>query len=269
VWGENTGHGFGAAGSSSAIGVFGGLPGSQGLLGKPSTAVGLWGTTVTLQYPSDNGDGVLGEGKNGVHGRSRSPMDSGVYGENTGGGTGVAGLTNGENGPKGTVAGVWGVNQGAGAGVRGTGGKTGVLGECNGRLGSNGVHGFGAAEGSGVRGTGGVYGVIGEGPIGVRGESSVQGVFSASIGVLAESTVGGTGLRANASGGTGVSASGGLGGVFEGSIAPLQLVPSQIPGHPTSGQHSMGELYVDVQGVLWFCIASGTSGGTWKKVQLV
>jgi hypothetical protein len=115
------------------------------------------------------GDGVLGEGVNGVHGRSKSPTDSGVYGENTGGGTGVAGLTNGATGPNGIVAGVWGVNQGPGAGVRGTGG---------------------------------------------------------------------------------------LGGVFEGSIAPLQLVSSQIPGHPTSGQHSMGELYVDVQGVLWFCIAT-------------
>jgi hypothetical protein len=96
--------------------------------------------------------GILGhcDGGNGVHGQSGSATDSGVYGENTGGGTGVAGLTNGENGPKGIVAGVWGVNQGAGAGVRGTGGKTGVLGETS--------------IGNGVHGTGGPTGVLGEAP---------------------------------------------------------------------------------------------------------
>jgi hypothetical protein len=62
VWGENTGAGFGVAGSS-----------------------------VT-------GEGVLGDGRNGVHGRSSSATDSGVWGENNGppllggpSGVGVAG----------------------------------------------------------------------------------------------------------------------------------------------------------------------------------
>ena len=31
--------------------------------------------------------------------------------------------------------------------------------------------------------------------------------------------------------------------------------------------HNIGELYVDNQGVLYFCVASGTPG-TWKTVQL-
>jgi hypothetical protein len=43
---------------------------------------------------SDVGDGIVGSGKNGVHGISASPTDSGVWGENAGGGYGVAGSTN-------------------------------------------------------------------------------------------------------------------------------------------------------------------------------
>ena len=81
--------------------------GTQGLRGLPNP-VGLWGTTALPQTFTESGDGVLGEGQNGVHGRSRSPTDSGVWGENTNGGFGVAGSTSGGSGPKGTVAGVWG-----------------------------------------------------------------------------------------------------------------------------------------------------------------
>jgi hypothetical protein len=57
-----------------------GVQGSSG----PILGGGLGGGAVT-------GDGVVGIGKNGVHGRSASPTDSGVWGENTGGGFGVSG----------------------------------------------------------------------------------------------------------------------------------------------------------------------------------
>jgi hypothetical protein len=65
---------------------------------------------------------VLGDGKNGVHGKSTSPSDSGVWGENTGGGYGVSGSTNSnyQSGPTGGTAGVWGDNSGTGIGVKGT-----------------------------------------------------------------------------------------------------------------------------------------------------
>jgi hypothetical protein len=66
VWGQNTGSGTGVAGSS--IGGFG--VGGQ----------------------SQSGEGVFGQGgTNGVHGKSASKFDSGVWGENTTTGTGVAG----------------------------------------------------------------------------------------------------------------------------------------------------------------------------------
>jgi hypothetical protein len=236
VWGENTAHGFGVAGSSSGIGVIGGLPQSLGLLGIPPSAVGVWGTVIRLEYSSEIGDGVLGEGQNGVHGRSRSPTDSGVWGENTNKGFGVSGSTNGFSGASGTVAGVWGSNLGSGAGVRGTSAGTGVLGEGN---------------------------------TGVRGVSSTPGsVLQDSVGVHAEHTASGLALFATAANGIAVMAVGGVGGMFEGTIAPLQLAPSQTPGHPTSGRHSMGQLYVDSNGVLYFCTASGIPG-TWKTVRLV
>jgi len=59
--------------------------------------------------------------KNGVHGRSFSSSDSGVWGENMGAGYGVSGSTNSiyQPGPNGT-AGVWGNNPGSGIGVKGT-----------------------------------------------------------------------------------------------------------------------------------------------------
>src|SRR5262249_12515551 len=46
----------------------------------------------------------------------------------------------------------------------------------------------------------------------------------------------------------------------------IPFLPSQ--GSPSKGAHNMGELYVDNQGVLYFCMAGGTPG-SWKKVQLV
>jgi cation transport ATPase len=55
-----------------------------------------------------------------------------------------------------------------------------------------------------------------------------------------------------------------------GESAPItsgESVPNTT-GAPTTGNHKMGELFVDNTGSLYFCILDGTPG-TWKKVQLV
>jgi hypothetical protein len=78
-------------------------------------ASGVWGEN------SVGGDGVYGDGTNGVHGKSASASDSGVWGENTGGGYGVAGSTHSTFQPgSGGTAGIWGSNAGSGIGVKGT-----------------------------------------------------------------------------------------------------------------------------------------------------
>jgi hypothetical protein len=87
---------------------------------------------------------------------------------------------------------------------------------------------------------------------------------------MAEHTAGGFGLFASGAGAgsVGFQAVGELGGSFQGTIAPLRLVPSTTAGKPTTGKHFVGELYVDQPGVLYYCTASGTPG-TWEQVQLI
>jgi hypothetical protein len=101
-------------------------------------------------------------------------------------------------------------------------------------------------------------------------------------GIVAKSAfaVGVTGVSAHAPGihgkssGSGVAAvygentDGGYGGVFEGTRAPLRLVPQFSPtGFPASGLHASGELFVDTAGNLWFCAAGG-SPGRWRQIVL-
>jgi hypothetical protein len=59
----------------------------------------------------------------------------------------------------------------------------------------------------------------------------------------------------------------GYGVVAQGGKAQIVLIPASTAGHPTSGSHSLGELYLDSAGALFLCTASGTPG-TWKKVQV-
>jgi hypothetical protein len=84
-------------------------------------------------------DGVLGEGKNGVIGRSRSPTDSGVWGDNIAstGGFGVSGSSAGGG------VGVSGTNASFGVGVSGhcAGGGVGISGSS--------VNGYGGEFGGG------------------------------------------------------------------------------------------------------------------------
>ncbi len=45
------------------------------------------------------------------------------------------------------------------------------------------------------------------------------------------------------------------------------LTPGRTTGHPTTGTHQQGELWMDSAGALWACVASGTPGA-WKQVSL-
>jgi hypothetical protein len=127
VWGENTGGGVGVAGSSvSGNGVVGTSNSPAGTTSdNTSTNVGVVGVSL-------NGDGIFGHGtRNGVHGQSASAHDSGVWGENTSSGTGIAGSSEGGAGVSGTSNSGVGVNGNStiGTGVTGTGKLIGVNGQ--------------------------------------------------------------------------------------------------------------------------------------------
>ncbi len=83
-------------------------------------------------------------------------------------------------------------------------------------------------------------------PNSVSLHGSNQSVGAGAIGVLGASAVG-------------------YGGQFDGGLAPLHLVPAASgTGHPTTGAHTTGELYVDNAGTLFYCTVGG-SPGTWVK----
>jgi hypothetical protein len=134
--------------------------------------------------------------------------------------------------------------------------EDGVIGFCAAGATSSGIHGF-AFNGRGVVGTG-------DQGIGVLGEIRTGNSSAGSVAVQAdnESTgAGSIGLKATATAGTG-----GLGGSFAGSLAPLQLVPAATTGAPKAGTHTAGELYVDSKGDLYFCRGDGTPG-TWVNLR--
>lgn len=154
-----------------------------------------------------------------------------------------------------------------------------------------------ASYGTGVEGNGSAYGVIGNG-----GEyAGVHGDSSAGTGVSGQSRAT-SGRRAGVSGysysseGAGVSGAsanvgvsgradndfdwpmgtrigvfgaarieGGIGAVFDGSRAPLRLVPSDASGVPTTGLHEIGDLVVDSGGRVFVCTAPGTPG-VWNEL---
>ena len=205
VWGENISAGYGVSGSTNS----------------QAPQAGVWGHNAGSGYgvrgDSKTGEGVFGQGKNGVHGQSASATDSGVWGENISAGCGVSGSTNSQA----PQAGVWGHNAGSGYGVRGDS-KTGE-------------------------------GVFGQGKNGVHGQSA----SATDSGVWGENTGNGAGVRG--------SSVAGYGGDLSGGHAPLRLRPSGSPGSPTTGSHARGELFVDSQGSLFYCKADGVPG-TWVKL---
>jgi hypothetical protein len=93
--------------------------------------------------------------------------------------------------------------------------------------------------------------------------ASTRGFGQALLAQVANAGSKAAALRAQTSGfGIAVDAASalGIGGRFAGKTAPIQLVPSTLASHPTSG--SAGQLFVDRANRLWFC-----KGGTnWHQL---
>jgi len=179
---------------------------------------------------------------------------------NDGSSYGVYGATNSD--PEGW-AGVHGQNNGAGPGLVGKSlAGVGVIGK-----GVNGVRGESTATGKAASygmhtGAGEGYGVIGD----AAGSSGVGvlGRHTLGTGVRGE---GKTGVHGKATSGNGVfgESGSGYGAVLKGGRAAIRLVPATTVGKPTTGNHQIGELYLDKVGTLFICTAAGTPG-IWKKV---
>jgi len=118
------------------------------VLGNPTPAgAGVWGTNTAggpgVYGTSKSGDGVSGEGVNGVYGQSSDPQGSGVCGTNSSSGAGVTGQNIGGIGVSGESAGGTGVSGSSdtGVGIQGTS-KSGLAGKFTGNVEVNGAGKF-------------------------------------------------------------------------------------------------------------------------------
>ncbi len=169
----------------------------------------------------------------------------GIWASGVGIGTGVIGSSQSGQGVQGAGSiGVQGVGRGQDAlGVHGVileGSGVGVLGEGN-----PGVSGISAVS----------AGVQGEGMPGVLGHCSVNPIMMETIAHQVQAPGHFAGVNGDSAHGTGV-----YGGQFQGSRAQLSLLPGTGVGKPTSGQHDLGEIYMDSAASLFVCIAGGTPG---------
>jgi hypothetical protein len=305
---DNQPKGYGVGGSSDAgHGVIGVSSPLQALtpVSDPSGILGIHtGDGNGVKGTSVKGTGVVGITNTGLSDDADPVPGVGVYGHNTGEGIAIRGESDGGDGilGSGVTIGVQGVASsapkgGRGAGVVGIGTAEspdargvhgwseqgrGVVGESvvavgvSGNSGRHdGIQGSTSAKGrSGVWGSniGGGFGVTGSsvGGPGVDGRCSGDNVGVAGhststrhSGVWGENTGGGGGV-------SGSSASG-YGGIFQGGRAPICLTPSSTQGPPQTRFHDMGELFVDSDGVLYFCIGQDPHSPfpIWKKVQLI
>ena len=193
---------------------------------------------------ADNGAGLRGisASGNGVEGVTSGVGAAALSGDNQGGGYGAVGSTTSA-----AQSGVWGNNYGSGAGVKATSssgdgvfgqGRNGVHGVGIGgtggfftSTGSDGVFGQGAATGvhgfcQGANGAG-VLGVASSGA-GVKGSTS----FAATIGVIAENTGGGTGLKVT---GRATFNRSGIATIAGTTGSPKNSVVVTVPGATLSG----------------------------------
>jgi hypothetical protein len=226
---------------SNGSSVSGSLPGAGtfGLIASSS------GPSLDLSQLGSESCGVMGLSYtgNGVTGKSTNNGASGVYGENTSGGFGVAGRSN--------------YNASS----------TGVLGEST--LGKA----ISAVSSSG-------YGVYADSPSGtaVAGySSSGSGIYGSSTGGIAASgnsvnNYGVYGSSTNNHGTVGVCTTEGHAGLYAQNThlsgAQLRLAKGTASG--PLGNHFAGELYVDNVGRLWYCIADGNFSDqrNWRLVAL-
>jgi hypothetical protein len=227
VMGSNSNNGDGVVGIAGTVLGFDrskscGVLGEHGGSGVGVRGMSLEGNGIEGVAGAD-GEGVFATsaGGNGVHGRTGNATTSGVYGENTGAGPGVAGsgasgegvfgtsgMGNGVHGRtgNGTTSGVYGENTGAGPGVSGSSvsgiGVQGISSTGNGLFGRS-------VSGDAVLGTS----TTGNGVHGI----SVNNVNS---GVWGENTLDGPGVSGSSLHGWGVfgSSQDGLAGRFQGDV---------------------------------------------------
>jgi hypothetical protein len=110
----------------------------------------------------------------------------------------------------------------------------------------------------------GVYGTSSTG-FGLFGITNT-GTAAAGAGLNGTAITTGTGVSGNSGSGIGVQGNSatGLGGTFTGGQAPIALGLGPAAGPPTGGTHVKGEIYLDVNAVLWTCVIGG-GPGTWFK----
>jgi hypothetical protein len=227
----------GTSHSGNGVEGFGGAQGVQGL-----GPVGVRG----------EGDvtGVVGDGKrNGIGVSGTSVLSFGVKGESTAN-DGIIGLSRGDR-----KSGVFGDHK------QTTGAVFGVSGRTLSPDGA-GINGF-SDRGIGVRGDS----VTNDGVVGSSRFRDKSGVFGRHI----EPAEAGFGVSGTSDSPQGAGVNGfsvGYGGHFRGARAPLRLQPAGNTGHPTNGNHQVGELFVDANGDLFICKGNGTPG-TWFRVRLV
>jgi hypothetical protein len=250
--------GIGVRGSSSSNdGVYGSsaASGRSGVFGHNTRTNGS-GNGVYGSSNSPHGTGVWGEGVqgNGVVGKTQGSDRCGVHGENTA----VLEQPTPERGEHHLIepAPQIGVTRGRGIGVQGVS-KHGV--------GVNGASPFGngVLGETSASGQSGVYG-RNDYQFDARDQAAFQPherIVRNACGVTGQADdVQGIGVR-------GMSKHG-YGATLQGGRAPLRLLPAETAGAPTSGDHEVGELFVDSNGDLFFCKVKSTPGmpATWVKI---
>jgi hypothetical protein len=222
-----------------------------GLLKKAATAAAatvgagilLTKETGTASAAATLVENASGSGNVAIEGNGTSGA-WGVYGT-TDSGFAVAGYAS-------TGAGV--------AGISNSDGGVGVLGGATGGASSVGIQGGAPAVGIiGLADTTTTPNISSYPNGGVIGDSASNATAHGIIGTTANAGKGGVFGKATGSG---------LGGMFQGGSAPLYLIPSTSAGAPSAGNHYLGEIYVDVNGVFWVCVAGGTPGA-WKSLSSV
>jgi hypothetical protein len=253
VYGDNNTNDPTSIGISGASVDGNGQPGAGiGVKGASGTGAGVLGTSsgpngfgVHGIATGTNGQGVLGEGPNGVVGRTNLSGYAAVYGEGTNNGYGLYGVGNGTGS----------------TGVFGTG-ATGVYGQSTTQYGVYGLSTADSLSGWGVYGANISNSARAAGVTGLSLDPSGHN-FGASSGVYAGSGSG-YGIYAESKSGIGVRGLGGSGrgGVFSGGSAQLQMVPA-AGAVPVSGQD--GDLFLDSAKQLWLCTAGGNPA-TWQQL---